>query len=54
VRVRVELYDLPSDTLVYEGRTGAMSPSDAEKDLTELVVLASRELRNQGLIASRD
>jgi hypothetical protein len=31
-----------------------MSPSDAEKGLAELVAQAGREVRNQGLIASRD
>ena len=53
VHVETLVYDLESDKLVWAGQSETMTPSKAEKMIKELVDEAGKEMRKQGLIASR-
>ena len=53
VHVETLVYDLGSDKMIWAGQSSTVNPSKAESMIKELVDEAGKEMRKQGLLASK-
>ncbi len=53
VHVETLVYDLKNDKMIWAGQSSTVNPSQADKMIKELVDEAGKEMRKQGLIASK-